>query len=72
MSIVSSISEERDRWIAKGLTPSTLKVGPDIQDKIREEFVQGLPSTLLDMRVIPITDPGFFVTGPWNYVPVNK
>lgn len=66
--VLEAISLSVDQWKSKGLTPTTLKVGPDVQQELITHFTH-LPDTLLNLTVVPIRDPGFFVTGPWYSQP---
>lgn len=60
------IQREINKWKEKGLTPSTLRIGPDIIEQLTLEYGK-LPDTLLGLTVKDWPEPGFFCSGPWDY-----
>lgn len=66
MSISADIESAINKWKEKGLTPSTLLVGADIAQQLREELGQ-LPDTYMGLKVAAHYEGGFSCTGPWYF-----
>lgn len=66
MSIATDIESAINKWKEKGLIPSTLLVGADIAQQLREELGQ-LPAEYMGLKVAAHYENGFSCTGPWYY-----
>ena len=68
MSILQEIGKDLDSWKSKGLSPTTIHIGPDVMPAIVDDLGNGMePSELMGMVVVKVSDPGFTLHGPWNY-----
>ena len=61
-----NIQAEINGWKEKGLTPSTLRIGPDIAEQLRLEY-GNIPIEFMGLQVKQWPEPGFFCCGPWDY-----
>lgn len=69
--IYEAISLDIDKWKSKGLTPSSVKVGPDVEKELMDAY-NILPATISGVCVVRHNEPGFFCTGPWFAQPPIK
>lgn len=70
-TIADRIKLDIDNWKVRGLTPSIIRIGPDIQEQLIQHYGT-LPVELFGLNVVKCESNGFWCIGPWHYVPVNN